>query len=135
MTTVEFTYSDDLVSDFHKDARGYRPTEYFWEQWHQSPAELKQEIWNMLNEEMEICNAQEAEQEKQALNEFRDRLAQAMQAMGCDWKQAIRVMAEYAKEDVDCDQSFGYFLWDNGIGYQDRINIIKLFKEDQNNAN
>ena len=129
MTTTEYTYSEEIISDLHKDARGFRPGEGFWEEWIHMDQDGKQQMWDYLVEEMTANVKAEQDAEREALDDFRNRLAQAMQAMGCDWKQAIRVMAEYAKEDVDCDQSFGYFLWDNGIGYEDRMNIIKLFKE------
>lgn len=51
-----YTYSDDIISDLHKDARGYRPGECFWEEWTQSLANAKQRIWDMLCDELERNN-------------------------------------------------------------------------------
>ena len=57
---MQYTYSDDIISDLHKDARGVRPDEYFWEEWTQSPPESKQFIWDKLVAEMEYKEKEEA---------------------------------------------------------------------------
>ena len=49
---MTYTYSEDLISDLHKDARGYRPTEAFWNAWNFQDDEGKQTAWNVLVDEM-----------------------------------------------------------------------------------
>ena len=46
--TSPITYSDELVSDLHKDARGYRPTESFWSYWNLLMPSEKQGVWDGL---------------------------------------------------------------------------------------
>ena len=129
MTTVEFTYSDDIISDLHKDARGFRPSEYFWEEWTQSPAEVKQKIWDMLCKEMEDGERQRAIDEADALVKFREQVAATMKFCDCDWKKAVEFLADAEDDDVDCEQGFDYFLWKQGIGYNDRAKIRELYKK------
>lgn len=124
-----FTYSDDIISDLHKDARGFRPSEYFWEEWTQSPADIKQKIWDKLIEEMEYNQKEEARIEAANLVEFRKQVAATMKFCDCNWKKAVTFLADAEGDDVDCDQDFDYFLWKQGIGFNDRAKIRKLFKE------
>jgi hypothetical protein len=48
-----YTFDENIVSDLHKDARGYRPTEYFWEEWTQCGDDTRQAMWDNLCRELE----------------------------------------------------------------------------------
>ena len=52
-----FTYSEDMISDLHKEARGYRPTEAFWNAWNFQDEEGKQTAWNVLVDELKEATA------------------------------------------------------------------------------
>ena len=124
-----FTYSDDIISDLHKDAYGFRPSQRFFEDWAEyTPAE-KQECWDMLCEEMERSMKEQAAAETAALVEFRKQVAETMKFCNCNWKDAVRFLADAEGDDIDCDQYFDYFLWKQGIGYNDRAKIRKLYKK------
>jgi hypothetical protein len=123
-----YDYSDDIISDLHKDARGFRPREYFWEEWTQSPANTKQRIWDMLCDELERNNIAEKAAEEQAIVSFRKSVAGVMKVANCNWKSALRHLA--VAEDCNIEehsQGFDYFLWLQGIGASDRKNIAKLY--------
>ena len=124
---MAFTYSDDIISDLHKDARGYRPREAFMEMWNESTPETKQDVWDMLCEEMEISMKEQEAAEATALVEFRKLLRSVMDTAACDWKVALRYLAD--GENLDVNFELDYFLWNQGIGYNDRNKIGKLFKE------
>ena len=126
---MSYTYSDDIISDLHKDARGFRPSEYFWEEWTQSPAEAKQKIWDMLCKEMEDGERQRVIDEAAALVKFRKQVAETMKFCDCNWKKAVEFFADAEDNDVTCDQDFDYFLWKQGIGYNDRAKIRELYKK------
>lgn len=126
---MEFNYSNDLISDLHKDARGFRPKEYFWEEWNQLNDESKQCIWDTLISELEENNKINEERERVALVSLRHRVAKTMKVFDCNWKVAMKILVEADGEDIDCPQGFGFFLFNNDIGYTDRQNIIKLYKE------
>lgn len=124
-----FTYCDDTISDLHKDARGFRPSEYFWEEWTQSPQEAKQRIWNNLIEELAYNQKEEERIEAANLAKFREQVAATMKFCDCNWKKAVEFLADAEGEDIDNDQSFDYFLWCQGIGFEDRANIRELYKK------
>ena len=122
-----YTYSDDIISDLHKDARGYRPTEFFWEEWTQSPDNVKQEVWDMLCEEVEISMKEQEAAEATALVEFRKLIRSVMDTASCNWKTALRYLVD--GENLDVNFELDYFLWNQGIGFNDRNKISKLYKE------
>jgi len=124
-----FTYSDDIISDLHKDAYGFRPSQRFFDDWAEyTPAE-KQEVWDMLCTEMERSMKEQAESEAAALVEFRKTVAAQMALCNVTWTKAVDYLADAEGIDIDCDQNFDYFLWGQGIGYEDRANIRRLYKE------
>ncbi len=43
-----YTYDELIVSDLHKDAYGYRPREWFWEQWDAYSDDDKKIVWDNL---------------------------------------------------------------------------------------
>ena len=124
-----FTYSDDIISDLHKDAYGFRPSQRFFDDWATyTPAE-KQECWDMLCTEMEQSMAQQKAAEEAALVEFRKIVAAQMEFCKTDWKTALRYLADAENCVIDYEQDFDYFLWNQGIGYEDRLKIRKLYME------
>jgi len=124
-----FTYSDDIISDLHKDAYGFRPSQRFFEDWAEyTPAE-KQECWDMLCEEMERSMKEQAESEAAALVEFRKIVAAQMALCNVTWTKAVDYLADAEDCDIEYDQDFDYFLWNQGIGYEDRDRIRKLYRE------
>jgi len=124
-----YTFDDNIVSDLHKDARGFRPSEYFWEEWTQSPDNVKQIIWDKLCEEMEISMKEQETAEAAALVEFRKVVRKTMDFCGTKWNKAVEYLCDAEGEDADCEQGFDHFLWKQGIGYNDRTKIRKLYKE------
>jgi len=124
---MAYTFSNEIISDLHKDARGYRPSQGFYEMWNESSDDTKQEVWDMLIEEMQIRDQEEMELQRKALVELRASLRSVMKLMKCDWKVALRVLAN--AEDIDLEQDFDYFLWNQGVGFDDRNKISKLYKE------
>lgn len=125
-----YTFDDNIISDLHKDARGFRPCEYFWEEWTQVGDEGRQRIWDNLLVELEESMAQQKADEAAALVEFRKIVAAQMTLCNVDWKTALEFLADAEDCDVDCEQGFDYFLWGYGIGYEDRLKIRKLYKEE-----
>ena len=124
-----FTYSDDIISDLHKDAYGFRPSQRFFDDWASyTPAE-KQECWDLLVDAMKASQAQEEAAEAANLAEFRKQVAATMKFCDCNWKKAVEFLCDAEGEDVDCEQGFDYFLWTQGIGFKDRQNIRQLYKK------
>ena len=130
MGRVEYTYEDNLISDLHKDARGHRPSYGFMLMWNDLSPAQKQEKWDSLCEEMEESIEMEKQMEKVSLDEFRKTLRATMKTTGTNWKRALFFLAQ--AEDInieDNSQEFSHFLWRQGIGYEDRNKICKLYEE------
>ena len=124
-----YTFEDNIVSDLHKDAYGFRPSQRFFDDWAEyTPAE-KQECWDMLCTEMERSMKEQAESEAAALVEFRKTVAAQMALCNVTWTNAVDYLADAEDCDIEYDQDFDYFLWNQGIGYEDRLKIRKLYKE------
>lgn len=124
-----YTYSDDIISDLHKDARGFRPSVAWMHGWETSTDDEKQGIWDSLCEEMEQSMKQQQADEAAALVEFRKVVRKTMDFCGTTWNKAVEYLCDADGDDADCEQGFDYFLWKQGIGYNDRANIRKLYKE------
>ena len=124
-----YTFDDNIISDLHKDARGFRPCEYFWEEWTQSPDDAKQQIWDNLVDEMNRAMEQQKADEAAALVAFRKVVAAQMKFCDIKWTKAVEYLADAEDMSIDCEQDFDYFLWGQGIGYEDRLKIRKLYKE------
>jgi len=122
-----YTFSNDIVSDLHKDARGYRPTQGFFDMWNESSDDTKQEVWDMLIEEMKYMQKEQARHEAENLVEFRKRVRTVMNLMSCNWMKAVETLAK--AEEIDLSYDFDYFLWNQGLGFKDRNKISALYKE------
>lgn len=124
-----YTFDDNIVSDLHKDAYGFRPSQRFFDDWAEyTPAE-KQECWDSLCIEMERSMKEQAESEAAALVEFRKTVAAQMALCNVTWTKAVDYLADAENCVIEYDQDFDYFLWNQGIGYEDRLKIRKLYKE------
>lgn len=122
-----YTFSNDIISDLHKDARGYRPTQGFFDMWNESSDDTKQEVWDMLIQEMEYNQKEEARIEAHNLVKFRKLIRSVMNTASCNWKVALCYLAD--GENLDVNSELDYFLWNQGLGFADRNKISRLYKE------
>lgn len=118
------TFSDALVSDLHKDARGFRPSEYFWEEWTQAPDHVKQKIWNRLQTEVELSIEEDKRSEEIALGKLRADIKKLLTQRFpvANWKEAIlQLMSDVGSQELDA------FLYHRGIGYSKSFEIEEKF--------
>ena len=113
---MEYTYSDYDVSDLHKDAYGFRPSQDFWEFWSTATPDQKQAEWDSLCESLKHTIAEEKEQQDQAIWDFETRIAD-LRSMGAkDRNMAIRWIIE-GLERPDIYHDFGYGCFVLGLPY------------------
>lgn len=125
---MTYTFDENIVSDLHKDAYGYRPTADWWSIWAAFNADQKQAMWDNLIDEMNSAIEMEKEQQDRALVEFRKLLKSTIAVCNVDWKNALRILME--AQDIDSsasDQDFDYFLWQHDLGYEKRQEIRQKF--------
>ncbi len=92
---MAYTFNSNIVSDLHKDARGFRPTEYWWDQWDQCGDDNRQAMWDSLCRELEETMAEDARREAQALENFKAQIKE-MRKLGAETtRQAIKCGADY----------------------------------------
>jgi len=112
-----YTYSDELISDLHKDARGFRPHEAFYEGWTQSDDDNKQAIWDGLCREMDRREEMEARNEAYLLAKFKEEVQSYIELGAGDRQTALRWMTQdetfYHSQDVE------HWVWKQGILFTD----------------
>lgn len=114
-----YTFDEQIVSDLHKDARGYRPTEYFWEEWSQCGDDTRQSMWDNLLEELAAETARQLDAYARAEIAFHQRVQGTMVAGARDELTAIRWILE-AEQLSKFDLAYGsdYVAWHFGLPYK-----------------
>ena len=113
-----YTFNENIVSDLHKDARGFRPTEYFWEEWTQCGDDARQVIWDNLCSELEETMDREQLTQAQNYAKLLNRILEVMHLGAEDTKSALQCIME-AEEFSDYDIQYGadYFCYHFGLSY------------------
>lgn len=112
------TFDENIVSDLHKDARGYRPREYFWAEWNNSNDFDRQAIWDGLLKEVSAELDRERQAHLMAEIAMHQRI-QGMLLLGAKTEvQALQWIME-AEEFSDFDLQYGasYFCFHFGLNY------------------
>lgn len=87
---MSYSFDDNVISDLHKDARGFRPSVDFMRMWNEQTDDQKQIIWDALifelNEEIDA----EKERDALAIAAFEANIKQIMEAGRVSRKTAIQ---------------------------------------------
>jgi len=127
---TQFTFDTSIVSDLHKDARGWRPREYFWETWEAASDEEKQEIWDGLCNELNLEMERERKAEKQAVAEFEKQIARNLSYGAADRQQAIRWIVESLDpSEIDLRYGGSWVCWELGLPYSMKDDFKEVCKE------
>jgi hypothetical protein len=124
---MTYTFDENIVSDLHKEAYGFRPREGWWNMWAAFNADQKQATWDSLIADLDAAIEQQEQQESQALVNFRKLLKTTMATCNVDWKNALRILMEADTEFTKDSQEFDYFLWTYDLGYKKRKEIYAKF--------
>ena len=115
---MSYTFDENIVSDLHKDARGFRPTEYWWDQWSLCTDVQKQTMWDALCVELEEEMDREKLEQARALAKLMDRILETMKLGADDQKTAIKwIMAAEEFSDYDIQYGPSYFCYHFGLNY------------------
>ena len=114
---MEFTYSDELFSDLHKDVYGFRPRGVILDNWNILPAEQKQARWDQLCAELESNTIFEKQQEVKAVASFQARVQDVIELGAGNYTNALLWISGtetfYNVQDVE------HFVWEQGILFTD----------------
>ena len=113
-----YTFDEQIVSDLHKDAHGYRPTSLFWIDWNNGSNSYKQKMWNDLLEDHATEMESAANAEVAALEQFEQLIADTIQFGAADAETAIRWILE-GEDFTGFDLAYGadYVAWHFGMSY------------------
>lgn len=114
-----YTFDEKIVSCLHKDARGFRPGQSWWQMWDALGDAEKQNVWDALCAELEDEMAREKLEQSRAYAKLLDRILDTMKLGAEDQKTAIKWIIE-AEEFSDYDLQYGadYFCYHFGLNYQ-----------------
>jgi hypothetical protein len=123
----------ELLSDLHKDARGYRPTVAYMTWFKSLSDEQKNTEWNQHCVVLAANTVLEAEIADQSLAEYNTRILNMMNQFGIDRMTAIRWDMDAHEVDItDALLSYGtahqaveHYLWENGLSF-DNIDRMAL---------
>ncbi len=110
---MTYTYSDDCISDLHKDAYGMRPGEGFWQRWSTATDAEKQQEWDWLVQVLERSMEEEKLNFQSNIARFEERLAGLLELGAKDTAMAIRWLDEAYQTNGDLE----FLEWNLGLPF------------------
>ena len=114
MTNEIYTYDENLFSDFHKDAYGFRPRDHRF--YDATPAE-KQVIWDDVGRAFDDANAQEELAKRESQINFEKEVQYILSLGASNREAALRWMTDdmtfYTRQCVE------HFVWNHGLLFTD----------------
>jgi hypothetical protein len=111
---MDYTFDNDTVSDLHKDAFGFRPSELFREEWIGANEAQKQEIWDSLERALEVSMEIERENEQRAIDRFEALVRVNIDAGAKDRETALRWIMDASRANGDWE----FLCWEYGLPYR-----------------
>jgi len=112
---MEYTYSDELYSDFHKDTYGVRPGESGFRYWNSLTPAQKQAEWERMGETMRAEQEWEKQQQERAIVEFETAIQAAIDLGAGDRATAIKWQIQAG--GWECEYDAGYICYCLGLPY------------------
>ena len=121
---TKYTFSNDLISDLHKDAWGHRPRQSFWSQWDLYTDDKKQSVWDGLVDDMVANDQAEAKEKKENASKLFLRIKETCKLGASNYRTAIRWILD--ADELEHDQYYegGQLAWEYNLAYRHK----KLFK-------
>lgn len=116
----------ELISDLHKDARGFRPGAAYMEMFNEKPYAEQQGVWDALCEELAEREARDRQNELTAQRTYEVRIAGMMSDYSISRADAMRWIIEADEVDIagaleqhgDASQEIEHFFYNQGIAFQ-----------------
>ena len=122
--TKKYTFSNELISDLHKDAWGHRPRQMFFLKWEKANDDKKQSMWDNLIDDMVNNDKAEAQIKKDNASNFYLRIKNVCKLGARNYRTAIKWILE--ADELEHDQYYegGQLVWEYNLAYRHK----KLFK-------
>lgn len=108
-----YTFDENIVSDLHKDARGIRPSGYWWTMWEEASDLRRQEIWDGLLDELSYAQEHERQAQANAMERFEKMVAKTMEHGAADRETALR----WIMDASTCNGDWEYLCYKHGLPY------------------
>jgi hypothetical protein len=115
---MAYDYDEQIVSDLHKDARGFRPSQDWWSMWKDALPAGKQLIWDNLLDELDAEIERDRQEKDQATLAFEAKISEIRRIMRCDRNAAIQ--AYVASLDIGENAKWygaSYICFEAGLPY------------------
>lgn len=124
---MTYTFDENIVSDLHKDARGFRPTQYWWDQWSLCTDTQKQTMWDGLCVELDEEMDRERVEKARAMLAVTERLEQMYKLGAKSEVQALQWIMK-AEEFSDYDLQYGadYFCYHFCLDYTEGKKAFRI---------
>jgi predicted Fe-S protein YdhL (DUF1289 family) len=106
---MEFTFDENILSDLHKDARGFRPSASYMMNWNAMSDADKQTTWNNLVEEVERSIDEDKAREAEAVENFKKLIQIYVDNGAADEETALRWLT--SEEEFKHEQDIEHFAW------------------------
>ena len=110
---MEFTFDENIVSDLHKDAYGFRPSQSWWCMWAAFNGEQKQAEWDQLLRALDDSIEEEKLEAEFRVQEFKSWVADTMSRGAGSEMTALRWICQ--TEEFYHSQDVEFFVWNQGI--------------------
>jgi len=110
---MNYTFSDDCISDLHKDAYGFRPKMGFWTRWSTATDAEKQQEWDRLVQVLEQSIEEEKINFQSSIARLEDRIQGLIELGAKNRAMAIRWLDEAFRTNGDTE----FLEWHLGVPY------------------
>lgn len=115
-TCVQPIYDERILSDLHKDARGFRPGQTFCDDWKAATVAERNATWSSLIAELQAEQEREAADQRLALARFEALISKTIELGAGSRQAALRWLIEADDQHKNGDQlDVGFYLWGQGI--------------------
>jgi len=115
---MAYTFDENIVSCLHKDARGFRPGEWWWSEWNNASNDEKQRIWDALGDELAAEMEYERKRQEAAVAAFEADIAKLIEAGAPDRATAIRWFVQSMDlDEIDLWYGGSYICYELDLPY------------------
>ena len=109
-----YTFDENIVSDLHKDAYGFRPSAVFFREWDCLDDDGKQDLWDSLVDAVGASIREEEQRQQHAIADLEDRIC-FMQStiVGATREDCVRYLHDVYNTNGDTE----YLEYNLGVPY------------------
>ena len=127
---MAYSFDENIVSDLHKDAFGFRPSATWYEQWAAMTEDQKQEEWDYLLRALKSSMEDEARREDDAIFDFDCMVRRYMEMGAANRETAIRWMLDSMNlNEYDLIYGGSFVCYELGLPYSFASEFEPIIKE------